>query len=303
MSARAWLLLLLLSILWGGSFFFVGVAVTELPPLSIVATRVGLAALILWAALPMLGIAVPRGGAAWGAIAVMALLNNAIPFSLIVWSQQTLPSGLAAILNATTPLWGVLVAHLATREERMTPRRLAGALLGFVGVAVMCGMDVLRGTTTALPATAAMLLATFSYACAGVYGRRLGRAGVAPMQAALGQLSASALLMVPLALLVEAPWHRPLPSVGALAALGGLALFSTAIAYVLYFRILALAGAVNLLLVTFLVPVSAILLGTLLLGERLEAQHLAGMVLIGAGLALIDGRLAAWLRPSTRPRG
>jgi len=162
---------------------------------------------------------------------------------------------------------------------------------------VMTGADMLRGATAALPATLAMLAATFSYACAGVFGRRLGRAGVAPMQAALGQVTASAALMIPLAMLLDAPWQRPVPSMATLAALAGLALFCTALAYVLYFRILALAGAVNLLLVTFLVPVSAILLGTLLLHERLEPQHLAGMALIGAGLAAIDGRLPRLLRP------
>ncbi|MBR0650038.1 DMT family transporter [Roseomonas terrae] len=296
MSALAWSLLLLLSVLWGGSFFFVGIAVTALPPFTIVAVRVGLAAVVLWAALPALGVAPPRGARAWRAIVVMAMLNNAIPFSLIVWAQQSLPSGLAAILNATTPLWGVLVAHVATREERITAPRLAGAVLGFAGVAAMSGMDLLSGTTASLPATVAMLLATFSYACAGVYGRRLGRVGVAPMQAALGQLTAATLMMVPLALAIEAPWERPMPPAAVLAALGGLAVFCTAIAYVLYFRILALAGAVNLLLVTFLVPVSAILLGTLVLGERLAVQHLIGMALIGAGLVLIDGRLAARLR-------
>lgn len=291
MSALAWSLLLLLSVLWGGSFFFVGVAVGALPPLTIVACRVGLAAAVLWAALPALGVAAPRGARAWAAIAVMAVLNNAVPFSLIVWSQQTLPSGLAAILNATTPLWGVLVAHLATREERATPARLGGVLLGFLGVTVMSGVDVLRGSTVALPATCAMLLATLSYACAGVYGRRLGRAGVAPVQAALGQLTVASAIMIPLALAIESPWQSGVPAAPVLGALAGLAVLCTAVAYVLYFRILALAGAVNLLLVTFLVPVSAILLGTLVLGERLGAQHLAGMALIGAGLALIDGRL------------
>lgn len=297
MSALAWILLGLLSVLWGGSFFFVGVAVAEVSPLTIVAIRVGLAAAMLWAALPLLGTAPPRGARAWRAVAIMGLLNNAIPFSLIVWAQQTLPSGLAAVLNATTPLWGVVVAHLATREERATPAKLAGVLLGFAGVAVMTGADMLRGATAALPATLAMLAATFSYACAGVFGRRLGRAGVAPMQAALGQVTASAALMIPLAMLLDAPWQRPVPSMATLAALAGLALFCTALAYVLYFRILALAGAVNLLLVTFLVPVSAILLGTLLLHERLEPQHLAGMALIGAGLAAIDGRLPRLPRP------
>lgn len=295
MSTTAWLLLLLLSLLWGGSFFFVGVAIAEVPPLTIVAARVGLAAVVLWVALPALGVAPPRGLRAWSAVAAMGLLNNALPFSLIVWAQQTLPSGLAAILNATTPLWGVMVAHLALREERITPARLAGALLGFAGVAAIGGVDILGGTTAALPAIVAMLAATLSYACAGVFGRRLARVGVVPMQAAVGQLSVAAALMVPLAMVVEAPWQRPLPSVAALGALAGLAILCTAVAYVLYFRILALAGAVNLLLVTFLVPVSAIVLGTAILGEALEARHFVGMALIGVGLALIDGRVPAWL--------
>ncbi|WP_248291410.1 DMT family transporter [Neoroseomonas marina] len=303
MSRIAWLLLLLLSVLWGGSFFFVGVAVTEVPPLTIVAARVGLAAAMLWVALPMLGIAPPRGLPAWSAVAAMGLLNNAVPFSLIVWAQQTLPSGLAAILNATTPLWGVLVAHLAVREERITPARLGGALLGFAGVAAMSGLDVLRGTTASLPATVAMLAATLSYACAGVFGRRLARVGVMPVHAALGQLTVAAALMVPLAMAADAPWQRPLPSAAALGALVGLAILCTAVAYVLYFRILALAGAVNLLLVTFLVPVSAIVLGMLILDETLEPRHVAGMALIGAGLALIDGRILAWLARSVARAG
>jgi drug/metabolite transporter (DMT)-like permease len=293
MSALAWSLLVALSVLWGGSFFFVGVAVAELPPLTLVALRVGLAAAILWAALPLLRVAPPRGLRAWGAIAVMGLLNNAIPFSLIVWAQQSLPSGLAAILNATTPLWTVLVAHALTAEERITPARLAGALLGFLGVAVMMGPDILGGAVAAGAATAAMLAATLSYAAAGVWGRRFRALGVAPMQAAAGQVSASALIMLPLALLVDRPWELAMPSGAAVGAVLGLAALSTALAYVIYFRILALAGAVNLLLVTFLVPVSAILLGTLVLHEALLVRHLVGMALIGAGLVAIDGRAAA----------
>ncbi|WP_198376949.1 DMT family transporter [Neoroseomonas rubea] len=287
MSALAWSLLLALSLLWGGSFFFVGVALAELPPLTLVALRVGLAAALLWAALPLLHVAPPR---AWRAIAVMALLNNAIPFTLIVLAQRTLPSGLAAILNATTPLWTVLVAHVATAEDRATPTRVAGVLLGFAGVAAMIGVDLLRGAAGAAAATLLMLGATLSYACAGVWGRRFKALGVAPVQAALGQVTVATALMVPLALLAERPWSLPLPSPAAMAAVAGLAALSTALAYLLYFRILALAGPVNLLLVTFLIPVSAILLGTLALGEALDARHLAGMAAIGAALALIDGR-------------
>ncbi len=300
MSALAWSLLVALSLLWGGSFFFVGVAVGEVPPLTLVAARVGLAALILWAALPLLGAQAPRGWRSWRALAAMGLLNNAIPFSLIVFAQTTLPSGLAAILNATTPLWGVLVAHLATREEKATSAKLAGVALGFAGVIAMMGADILDGAMAAGIATLAMLAATFSYACAGVFGRRFRAIGVQPMQAALGQVSASAVMMLPLALLVDRPWALPAPSAAALASVLGLAALSTALAYILYFRILALAGAVNLLLVTFLVPVSAILLGTLVLGEALAPRHLVGMALVGAGLAAIDGRPWAYASRTLR---
>jgi drug/metabolite transporter (DMT)-like permease len=300
MSALAWSLLVALSVLWGGSFFFVAVAVAEIPPLTLVVLRVGIAAGLLWAALPLLGVAPPRGARAWGAIAVMAVLNNIIPFTLIVWAQQTLPSGLAAILNATTPLWTVLVAHALTAEERAAPGRVAGVALGFGGVAAMMGPDVWSGAAAAGLATLAMLAATLSYAFAGVWGRRLRAAGVAPMQAAVGQVSLAALALAPVALAIDAPWRLAAPSAGAIGAVLGLAALSTALAYVLYFRILALAGAVNLALVTFLIPVSAILLGTLFLGESLAPRHLAGMALIGLGLAAIDGRPLAYASRSLR---
>jgi drug/metabolite transporter (DMT)-like permease len=293
-------MLVSLSVLWGGSFFFVAVAVAEIPPLTLVALRVGIAAGLLWTALPLLGVAPPRGARAWGAIAVMAVLNNIIPFTLIVWAQQTLPSGLAAILNATTPLWTVLVAHALTTEERATPGRVAGVVLGFGGVAAMMGPDVWGGATAAGAATLAMLAATLSYAFAGVWGRRLRGVGVAPMQAAVGQVSVAALALAPVSLVIDAPWMLPAPSAGAIGAMLGLAALSTALAYVLYFRILALAGAVNLALVTFLIPVSAILLGTLLLGESLAPRHLAGMALIGLGLAAIDGRPVAYASRTLR---
>lgn len=300
MSAHAWSLLIALSVLWGGSFFFVGVAVAEIPALSLVALRVGIAAAILWAALPLLGTAPPRRARAWGAIAVMAVLNNIVPFTLIVWAQQTLPSGLAAILNATTPLWTVLVAHALTHEERATPGKLAGVALGFGGVAAMMGPQVLGGAAAAGAATLAMLAATLSYAFAGVWGRRFRAAGITPMQAALGQVSVAAVAMAPIALVLDAPWRLPVPSLAATGAVLGLAALSTALAYVLYFRILALAGAVNLLLATFLIPVSAVLLGVLVLGEALEPRHLLGMALIGLALAAIDGRPLTYASRSFR---
>jgi drug/metabolite transporter (DMT)-like permease len=284
-------MLLALSILWGGSFFFNGVAVRDLPPLTIVLARVGIAAVALWAVLAALRIAMPRVPGLWAAFLGMGLLNNAIPFALFVWGQHHIASGLAAILNATTPLFTVLVAHALTPDERLTPAKAAGVVAGLLGVVVMLGADLLAGLGTALAAQLACLAAALSYAFAGVFGRRFRRMGVPPLATATGQVTASTLLILPLALLTEAPWALPMPGAATWVALAGVGLLSTALAYILYFRILAAAGATNLLLVTFLIPVSAILLGALVLGERLDARHFAGMALIGAGLALIDGRL------------
>lgn len=291
MGTREWAMLIALSVLWGGSFFFVGVAVREVPPLSLVLARVGIAALALWAVLAVTGARMPRVPGLWAAFLGMGLLNNALPFALIVWGQQHIASGLAAILNATTPLFTVLVAHLLTADERLTPAKAAGVAMGLLGVALMLGTEVLAGLGLGGAAQLACLAAALSYALAGVFGRRFRRMGVPPLASAAGQVTASSLILLPLALMVEQPWALPVPGAASWAAMLGLGLFSTALAYILYFRILAAAGATNLALVTFLVPVSAILLGALVLGERLEPRHFGGMALIGAGLALIDGRL------------
>ena len=301
MGPREWLLLLGLSLLWGGSFFFSAVALRALPPFTIVTLRVGLAAACLLVVLRLAGLAMPRDRAAWQAFLGMGLLNNAIPFSLIVWSQTHIASGLAAILNATTPLATVLVAHFCTRDERLTANRLAGVVVGLVGVTVMIGPALLAGLGSDVLAQLACLAAAVSYACAGVFGRRFRRMGIAPLQTAAGQVLASTALLLPMALLVDRPWTLAMPGLPAWAAVLGLALLSTALAYVLYFRILATAGATNLLLVTFLIPVSAIVLGVLVLGERLAPTQLAGMALIAAGLAAIDGRLGRWLTGPSRP--
>ncbi len=293
MGRLEWGLLLALSVLWGGSFFFVGVAVAALPPFTIVLARVAMAALALLAFARATGLAMPVSPRAWGAFAAMGALNNVIPFSLIVWGQTQIASGLAAILNATTPLFTVVLAHLLTRDERLTPGRLAGVLVGFAGVAVMIGLPALTGLGGDPLPQVAVVGAALSYALAGIFGRRFRH--LAPAVTAAGQASASAVMMLPVALLAEHPWTLPAPGAAVLAALVGLALLSTALAYLLYFRILAAAGATNLLLVTFLIPVSALLLGTLVLGERLELRQVAGVALIGLGLAAIDGRPAARL--------
>ena len=292
MGRLDWCLLLALSLLWGGSFLFVGIAVKDLPPFTIVLLRVAIAALALNLTLRLIGIALPRDGASWRAFLGMGLLNNAVPFSLIVWGQTHITSGLAAILNATTPLFTVLVAHCLTADDRLTRSRVLGLLIGFAGIVVLIGPEALRGLGGDVLAQCAVLGAAGSYACAGVFGRRFKRMGIPPLATAAGQVTASTLLLLPLVLVVDRPWTLALPDAQVWAALIGLALLSTALAYVLYFRILAAAGAVNLLLVTFLIPPSAILLGTAVLKESLQATDLLGMALIGGGLAAIDGRLA-----------
>ncbi|HEV2602314.1 MAG TPA: EamA family transporter [Microvirga sp.] len=301
MGPREWAMLVVLSVVWGGSFFFVGVAVKEWPPLTIAGLRVALAALALHAVLRVTGTPLPRERAVWRAFFGMGLLNNAIPFSLMVWGQGHIASGLAAILNAATPLFTVLVAHAFTRDERLTGLRLSGVLVGFAGVAVMIGADALASLGVHVLAQLAVLLGTVSYAFAGVYGRRFRALGVQPLVTATGQVTASSLVLLPLALVVEQPWRMGVPSGATIAAILALALVSTAFAYILYFRILARAGATNVILVTFLIPVSAILLGATVLSERLEPRHFAGMALIGIGLAFIDGRLVRALNPA-RPK-
>ena len=291
MALRVWLWLLSLSVLWGGSFFFAKVAVGELGPFTVVFARVSLAALALALVVPL------RRDAPWPTYFAMGFLNNALPFSLIFWGQTEIGSGLASILNATTPLFTLVVAHILTADEKIDRTKVAALLIGLLGVVVLIGPSALVGSST-LWGQAACLAAALSYAFAGIHGRRFRRMGIAPAEAAAGQLTASTVLILPIMLVIDRPWMAPPPSLTVWLALGALALLSTALAYVLYFRILAAAGATVLLLVTFLIPVPAILLGAMVLGERLEPRHYAGMALIGLGLAIIDGRIAGLLRPA-----
>lgn len=290
MTPSEWAMLLALSLMWGGAFFFNGVAVRELPVLAIVTARVALAAAILLAVLWARGGRLPRGWPVWRAFFVMGALNNALPFLLIVWGQRHIASGVASIINAATPLLTVVLAHGLTSDEKMNGGKLAGVLVGLAGVSVMIGFDAIRALGADVAAQLACLAATVSYALANIYGRRFRAMGVAPMTVATGQVIASTTLLLPLMLVVDRPWTLAMPSGAALGAVVGLAVVSTALAYVVFFRILSTAGATNLALVTFLIPISAILLGVLFLGETLAAKHVAGMALIGAGLAAIDGR-------------
>lgn len=297
MGWTEWSVLFALSVLWGGSFFFTGIAVKELPPFTIVALRVSLAVLALLVLIRVIGLPMPKGRRIWMAFFGMGLLNNLIPFCLIVWGQTQIASGLASILNATTPLFAAIVAHFLTTDEKLTSNKLVGIIIGFSGVAIMIGPAALSGGAGNIWAQLAVLGAAVSYSFAGIFGRRFNVMGVQPLATATGQLTASTILLIPLALLVDHPWMLPAPSLATWGAIAGFALLSTALAYVLFFRLLATAGASNLMLVTFLIPISAVMLGSLVLGEQLETRHFVGMAMIAAGLAAIDGRLVSTFAP------
>ncbi|MDJ0780922.1 MAG: DMT family transporter [Desulfosarcinaceae bacterium] len=288
MGPLEWGLVLFLSLIWGGSFFFVEVVLVELPPLTVVQGRVTLAAAALLIYLHLGRHRLPSSPRTWGQFALLGLLNNALPFGLIVWGQTHITGGQAAIVNAATPIFSVMLAHFVTRTERLTPHRTAGVLLGWIGVVVLIGLDALKGLHMAAGGQMAVLGAALSYAVAALYGRRFK--DLAPQVVAAGMLTCAALLLMPVTLVVDRPWQI-MPGPITWTALVALALVSTSLAYIIYFRVLASAGATNILLVTFLIPVSAISLGALFLNERLAGSSVGGMVMILAGLALIDGRL------------
>ena len=299
MGSKDWAMLLSLSFLRGGSFFFVGVAVTELPPLTIVTLRVGIAAMILWLTLSLSQHQAPRTAKLWRDLFVMALLNNVIPFSLIVWGQTHIASGLASILNATIPLFTVVIAGWLLPDEQMTARKVSGVAIGFFGVIVLMGPSSLEQMGTDTLAQLAILGAAISYGFATSFGRRFKTMGISPFQTSVGQVTASTIMLVPLVLLLDRPDQLANPSGEVWLAVIGLGAFSTALAYILFFNLLSSAGATNVTLVAFLVPVTAIFLGWLVLDEQLNIEHFAGMAFIGLGLAAIDGRLWAKLKNVT----
>ncbi|MBH5389641.1 DMT family transporter [Bradyrhizobium diversitatis] len=292
-DARDWSLLAVLSILWGGSFFFNGAALRELPPLTLVFLRVALGAAILLPLIRMQGIGFPIGATGWKPFVAIGLLNNAIPFSLIVIGQTFIPSGLASILNATTPLFAVLVMA-AAGEEALQMRRVAGVALGLFGVIILRGWGI-----EARPGQGLGILlclgGALSYGFAALAARRLLKDSP-PLGTATFQLMASTVMMAIIAGAVEQPWRLPMPSVTTWLAVLGLASLSTALAYIVFFQILRRSGATNVMLVTLLIPVTAILLGWLVLGEPISIREIAGAIVIGSALLVIDGRALGLLR-------
>lgn len=289
-SAQAWLMLSALGLLWGGSFFFAGVAVKHVPPFSLAFLRFALAALALH-----IFIAGRYGiydvlWKRWPAFALLGLVNNALPHSMIFLGQTEIGAGLASILNATTPIWTVIVAHLMTEDERLTGRKLLGALVGLGGTVVLFSPQLSSASGVPLWAMALPLVAAVSYGFAAVWGRRFR--DVAPPVTAAGQLTASTVIMLPVVLLHDVTGSLSIPPASVIGAVLALALLSTAFAYILFFRLIAIAGATNASLVTLLVPPSAILLSAVFLGERFGTEDWLGLSLILLGLVVLDGRLA-----------
>jgi drug/metabolite transporter (DMT)-like permease len=288
MNAWTWGLLVLLGLIWGGSFFFARIAVHYVPPLTLVFLRLFLAALALHVYIAGRFDIYPILKARWREFLILGLINNALPHALIFFGQTRIGAGLAAILNATTPIWTVLIANYFTSDEKLSSAKIAGCLVGLAGTIVLIGPGISTGSEAPLWALLLPVLAAVSYGFAATYGKRF-RDVPAPVTSA-GQLTASSLIALPLSLLADRPWTLAIPPLDAIFAILALALLSTAFGYILYFRIMATAGATNASLVTLLVPPSAILLGVLFLGERLSAAEYAGMALIGFGLVILDGR-------------
>lgn len=293
LDATGWGLIAILSILWGGAFFLIEVGLRSFPPITLVFIRVGFAVPAMWIAMRIMGERLPADKRIWALLTVVGAFNCALPFTLFFWGQQYLDSSYAAILNATTPLWGVITAHFMTADEKATPSRIVGVLVGLAGIIVMVGPDAMKGFSDNLLAQLACLISTVFYSLAAIFGRRLSQSSLTPMAVATGQTMTAALLMIPIMLLVGQPWTMAMPRLDATLAGLALALVSTALAYFLYFRLIDRSGASNAQLVAFLMPILAVILGIAFLGESLSGGQIAGAGLIAVGLVILDGRLVA----------
>lgn len=297
MSSADWGVIMLLSLLWGGAFFMIELGLRGFPPNTLVFLRMALAVPPMLLILKIMGHHMPRDRQSWQRLFVLGAINAAFPFILFFWGQTRIESGLASILNATTPLWGVVTAHFLTKDEKAAPARVIGVLLGLAGIIVMVGTEALGGISGSVLAQLACLAATLLYALAAVYARTLSQTTMTPLVIATGQVVTAAIIMLPVMLMVDQPWALPSAGWDAWAGALGLAIPSTAIAYFFYFRLIDRAGASNAMLVAFIMPVVAIILGVVALGETVEAKEIAGAVLIALGLIAIDGRLLPRLAP------
>ena len=293
MTPTEWALLLLLSVLWGSSFLLIKYALKGFQPFSIVLLRVAIASIVLYIVIRIQGKSLPKDKKLWRDFIVIALFNNAIPFSIIMWAETHISSGLASVLNASAPLWGVILA-LALRTEHVDWKRILGVVLGFSGVIVMIGMGSLQGLGVNILAQVGMLVVTLCYALAGNYTQRVKQLDSTVI--ATGQVICSTIIMLPVVLLIDRPWMQAPPPAVSWFAVVGLGLLGTAAAYLIYFRLLTEAGTNNALLVTFLIPINAVILGIVVLHESFAPYQFIGMALILLSLVAVDGRVFRLLR-------
>jgi drug/metabolite transporter (DMT)-like permease len=280
-----------MALLWGSAFILIEIGLRSFQPNTLVFLRMAIATPFMLVALLILKEKLPRDLASWRQLFILGALNAALPFILFFWGQQYLDSGYASVLNATTPLWGVVVAHFLTDDEKATRARIVGVIVGLAGIIVMVGPQAMGGLSADLVAQLACIVSTLFYSFAAIYGRKLGQSSMTPMAVATGQVITACLIMLPVMLWFDRPWLQPMPEMGSMLAALALGVPATAIPYLLYFKTIDRAGASNAMLVAFIMPVVAIVLGVAFLGEALTGAQIAGTVLIALGLIAIDGRL------------
>jgi len=294
MPLSQWLQLGLLALMWGSAYAMVAIALRELPPLTVVLGRVGIAALVLALVVWMMRLPWPRGPGGWMPFAVMGILNNVIPFIALAYGQLEIASGLASVIIATTPLWTVLLSRMFPPHEPIGVLRFAGLMLGIAGVGVLFGPEMLAGRPSTLAGMALALVAAISYGFSGLWGMRLR--AVPPIMSSASQLICSTVMLTPIVLLLDTPWRLPMPTTGVWLAVVFLAVVSTALSYIVFYRVLAVSGGTNAMLVTLMMPPLSVMLGIVLLGEEFVLRYVLGAVIIGAALLTIDGRIprALW---------
>ncbi len=279
------LLLLVLGTLWGSSYLFIKIVVTEVPALTLVAGRLTVATIIMAVILRVLGLSLPRSRRMWGVYAVLGFFNVALPFSLISWGEQYIPSGLAALLQATTPIFAVILAQFLTEDDRMTPAKVIGVIIGFLGVGLLMLPELRQGLRTSLLGQLAVIGSSLCYAGATIYARNTLR-GQPPLVSATGQLTMGVVAMLPLSLLIDRPFHLS-PSLPALASWLGLVIVGTVLAYIVYFTLIERTSATFVTMVTYIIPLNGLMLGALVLHEQLGVTMLGGLALVLLGVLVV----------------
>ncbi len=296
MRMKDWLVLTFLSSLWGSSFFFIEIIIRDIPTITLVSIRLILSAVILYLILLISGKNLRLDKSLVVAFFVMGLLNSILPYSLIAWGQHYVSSGMSATLIASTPLLTVIAAHYLTPDEKATANKIIGVVIGLLGVAIMLKDQFSVNDSDLLIGKIVMLIAASCYASGAIYSKKVSKYGMSPIETATGQMAAGAIFLTPFALIIDRPWLLPTPGLDTVLAMLGLVLLSSVLAYILFFKLMKTAGVTNLILVAFLIPVSSIILGVLVLNENFTLAHGLGMLFIGVSLTIIDGRALKFLR-------